>query len=206
MRQDSSLVAGVRRAGGLENHPTVRNLFFISKEASCKPYVKINLANGCSDNFSTNISEQLHITNVNKEYLSTHKVTYIEQMVKYNNLYNSLDFIDETLSCLALHSQYNIDRANVSNLQSAADRLRNTLRAHHICLQHCQDEQFFCTVSQQVHHLRENYVCRACRNIKLTSLSDASVDFRIPKIGQLFSTQIEDDLGYDISGLVVRYE
>jgi len=45
-----------------------------------------------------------------------------------------------------------------------------------------------------------------CRSIKLTSLRDASVDFGIPNFGQLFHTQIEDDRGHEVSGLVLGYD
>jgi hypothetical protein len=45
-----------------------------------------------------------------------------------------------------------------------------------------------------------------CRSINLSSLRDASVDFRIPNFGQLFLTQIEDDWGREVSGLVLGYD
>jgi len=45
-----------------------------------------------------------------------------------------------------------------------------------------------------------------CRSIKSTSLRDASEDFGIPNIGQLFRTQIEEDWGHEVSGLVLGYD
>ena len=45
-----------------------------------------------------------------------------------------------------------------------------------------------------------------CRRIKLTSLRDASEDFGIPHFGQLFRTQIEEDWGPEVCGLVLRYD
>jgi len=45
-----------------------------------------------------------------------------------------------------------------------------------------------------------------CRSIKLTSLRDALEDFGIPNFGQLFLTQIEDDWGHEVSGLVLGYD
>jgi len=44
-----------------------------------------------------------------------------------------------------------------------------------------------------------------CRSIKLTSLRDASEDFRIPNFGQLFRAQIEEDWRHKVSGLVLGY-
>jgi hypothetical protein len=44
------------------------------------------------------------------------------------------------------------------------------------------------------------------RNIKSTSLTDGLLDFGIPKFGQLFHTQIDDDSGHELSGLVLGYD
>ena len=45
-----------------------------------------------------------------------------------------------------------------------------------------------------------------CRNIKLTSLRDASQDFRISNFGQQVRAQIEEDWGHEVSGLVLGYD
>jgi hypothetical protein len=45
-----------------------------------------------------------------------------------------------------------------------------------------------------------------CNSIKLTSLRYALEDFRFPNFGQLFHTQIEDDWGHEVSGLVLEYD
>jgi len=45
-----------------------------------------------------------------------------------------------------------------------------------------------------------------CRSIKLTSLRDASEDFRIPNFRQLFRAQIEEDWGHEVCGLVLGYD
>jgi hypothetical protein len=54
--------------------------------------------------------------------------------------------------------------------------------------------------------LREIHVCGECRGIKVASLRNASVDFGMPKFGQLFLTQIEDDWGHEVCGLVLGYD
>ena len=107
-------------------------------------------------------------------------------MLKHNDRCTGLNYMEETLSYLALQGWYDIDSAKIFNLLSAADTWWNTRWAHLLCLQHCQKEPFFRPVSQQVHHLRETHVCGVCRSIKLTSLRDASVDFGIPNFEQLF--------------------
>jgi len=143
---------------------------------------------------------------VKEAYRSTNKINYIQQMLKHHDQCTGLDYMEETLSYLALQGWYDIDSVKVFNLLSAADRRRNTRRAHLLRLHHCQKEPFFCPVSQQVPHLRETHVCGVCRSIKLTSLRDASVDFGIPNFGQLFRTQIEDNRGHEVSGLVLGYD
>ena len=161
---------------------------------------------GSGDIFTTDISERLHLGKVKEAYQSTNKVNYFQQMLKHNDQCTGLDYMEETLAYPALQDWYNIDSAIVFNLQSDADEPRNTGGAQHVRLQHSQKEPLFCPVSQQVHHLRGTHVCGVCRSIILTSLQDASVDFGFPNFGQLFRTQIKDDWGHEVSGLVIGYD
>ena len=94
---------------------------------------------GSGDNFTTDISERLHIATVKKAYRSSNNVNYIRQMLKHNDRCTGLDFMEETLSYLALEGWYDIDSAKVFNLLSATDKLRNTCRAHLLRLQTIQD-------------------------------------------------------------------
>jgi len=144
---------------------------------------------GSGDNSTPDISERLHIWNVRKVCWSTTTVNYIRQMLKHN------DYIEETLSHLAVQGWYDSASAKVFKLLSATNTQRNTRRAHILHLQHHHQEQFFRPVSQQVHHLTQTHVHRVCRSIKLTSLRDASVDFGIPNFGNLFHAQSEEDWG-----------
>jgi hypothetical protein len=127
-------------------------------------------------------------------------------MLKQNDRSTGLDYMEETLWYLALQSWYDIDSAKGFNLLFAADQWWNTRRAQLLCLQHCQDKPFFCPVSPQVHHLRETHVRGVCTSIKLTSLRDATEDFRIPNFRQLFRAQIEEAWGHKVRGLVLRYD
>jgi hypothetical protein len=121
-------------------------------------------------------------------------------MLKHN------DSLQERLSYLALQGGYDIDSAKVFNVLSAAKTLLKWRRAHLLRLHHCLKERFFRPVLQQVHHLSESLVCGVWRNIKFTSLWDESVNFAIPKFGQLLHTQIEDDWGHDGSWPVLGYD
>jgi len=161
---------------------------------------------GSGDNFTTDISEWLHISNIKVAYRSTNKANDIKQMLKHIDRSASLDYMEETLWYLALQGWYDIDSAKDFNLLSASNQWRNTHRAHVLRHQQCQDKPFFRPVSPQVHHLGETDVCRVGISIKLTSLRDASVDFGIPNFGQLFCTQIAEDWGHKVSGLVLGYD
>jgi len=54
------------------------------------------------DNFTTDISERLHIANVKDAYRSSNYVNDIRQMLKQNDWCTGLDYREETLSYLAL--------------------------------------------------------------------------------------------------------
>jgi len=161
---------------------------------------------GSGDNFTTDISEQLHISNVKEAYRSSNKVNYIRKMLKHNDRSTGLDYMEETLSYLVLEGWYDIDSAKVFNLLFSTDKQWSTRRAHLLRFQTIQDEPIIRPVSQQVYHLRETHVGRVCRSIKLTSLRNASEDFGIPNFGQLFCAQIDEDWGPEVSGHVLGYD
>jgi len=119
---------------------------------------------GSGDDFTTNISEWLHIGNVKEAYRSTNNVNSIWQMLKHNDRCSGLDYMEEALSHLALQGCYNIDSAKLFNLLSATNTRRDSCWAHLLQLQHCQEEPIFRHVSQQVLHLRETHV-RECAEV-----------------------------------------
>jgi len=161
---------------------------------------------GYSDNITTEISEWLHIANMNESYRSSNKVNYIRQVLKLNDQCTGLDYLEETLSYLALQGWHGNNSANVFNQLSTTVAKRSTRWAHLLHLQTKQEEPIIYPQSQQVYHLRETNVRRVCRRIKLTSLRDASEEVGIPIIGQLFPAQIGKNWGYQVSGLVLRYD
>jgi len=74
---------------------------------------------GSGDNFTTNISARLHIANLKEAYRSSNKVNHIRHLLKHDDWCKCLDYMQETLSYLALQSWYDIDSAKVFNLLSA---------------------------------------------------------------------------------------
>jgi len=158
------------------------------------------------NNFTTDISEQLHIAYVKEAYQSSNKDNYIRQLLKHNDRCTGLDYMEETLSYTELEGWYDIDYAKVFNLLTATNKRRSTSRAHLLSLQSIQDEAIISPVSDQVYHLSETHVHGVCRSIKVTSLRDASVDFGIPNFGQLIRMQIDEDWGHEVSGLRLKFD
>jgi len=76
---------------------------------------------GSGDNMTTDISEWLHISNVKEAYWSSNEVNYIQQMLKHNDRCTALDFMEETVSYLALQGWYDTNSVKVFNLLAAAD-------------------------------------------------------------------------------------
>ena len=136
-------------------------------------------------------------------YWSTTKVSYVQQMLKNNDRCTGLDYMEETLSYLALQGYYDIDSAKVFDPLSATYKRRSTCSAHLLGLQTIQDEPITCSVSQHLYHSGETHVCGVRRSIKLTSLRNTSEDFRIRNFEQLFRAQIDDDCRHKVSGFVL---
>jgi len=121
---------------------------------------------GSGYHITTYISERLHIDNVKEVYWSTNNVNYIQMMLKHNDWCTGLDYMEETVSYIALQSWYHIDSAKVVNLILAANKQRNMHSTHFLRHHHCQEEPFFRPGSQQIHYLRETDVCGVWRSIK----------------------------------------
>jgi hypothetical protein len=113
---------------------------------------------GSGDNVTTHSSKWLNITNMGEAYQSGNKVNYIRHMLKNNDLCTSLDYLEETLSYLALQGWYHIDTSKVFSLLSATNKRQSTHRVHLISLQTIEGGPSICPVSHEVYHLRETHV------------------------------------------------
>jgi hypothetical protein len=80
---------------------------------------------GSADNFTTDISELLHISNVNDGYCSSNTVNYTRQILKYNDHCSGLDYMEETLHCIALQGWYDVHSTKVRNYLRVAFALIN---------------------------------------------------------------------------------
>src|SRR5437660_7717560 len=81
---------------------------------------------GSHDNFSTDVSELLHVEMVKEAYRSTKRVNFEEQMLWYNDRYTVLAYMVQTLEYLALHGSFDSDTARTLRMCSHDERRRST--------------------------------------------------------------------------------
>jgi len=109
-------------------------------------------------NFTTQIWERLHITNVKEADRSSNRVNCIRLILKHNDKCTALDYMEETLSYLALQGWYNIDCANVFNLLSTTEKRLSTRRAHFVRLQNISGQALHpCCITVGISFDRNTY-------------------------------------------------
>jgi len=86
---------------------------------------------GSPDNFSTDISELLHIENIKEAYGTSNRVQYEEEMLWYNDRHTGIAYMVQTLEYLALSRIYDHDTAKVLGMQTQNERLLSTRFARH---------------------------------------------------------------------------
>jgi len=87
---------------------------------------------GSPDNFSTDVSELLHIEMVKEAYRSTNRVSFEEQMLWYNDRYTGLAYMVQTLEYLALRGSFDWETARTLKMSSRAERIRSTRYARQV--------------------------------------------------------------------------
>jgi len=86
---------------------------------------------GSPDNFSTDISELLHIENVKEAYCASNRVQYEKQILWDNDRDTGIAYMVQTLEYLALSGIYDLDTARVLGMQTRNERLLSTGVARH---------------------------------------------------------------------------
>src|SRR5207302_11165890 len=81
---------------------------------------------GSPDNFSTHISELLHIENVKEVYRASNRVQYVEQMLWYNHRHTGIAYMVQVLEHLARRGMYDHDTARILSMQTRDERLLST--------------------------------------------------------------------------------
>jgi len=92
-------------------------MYMLGHVSNCIPQI------GLPDNFSTDISELLHIENVKEAYQASDRLRYEEQMLWYHDRHTGIAYMVQTLEQLALSGIYDHDTARVLGMQTQNERL-----------------------------------------------------------------------------------
>ena len=84
---------------------------------------------GACDNFSTNISELLNISNIKDAYRASNRVNFMRQVVAHNDRHTALDNMHQMLRWLALQGWHDKETAAILNMIRAAEIRRYTMHA-----------------------------------------------------------------------------
>jgi hypothetical protein len=179
---------------------------------------------GSPDNFSTDISELLHIENVKEAYRASNRVQYVEQMLWYNDRHTGIAYMVQVLEHLALSGMYDHDTARILGMQTRDERLLSTRVARLRGRGRKVDQHTFRTsrrpspnlapaISLQIQVPERNRrvdqviqrtrLAGRARGIKPLSLSEAATRFSIPDLPVLFRDYVEELWGQRVAERVL---
>ena len=164
---------------------------------------------GSPDNFSTDVSELLHVEMVKEAYRSTNRVNFEQQMLWYNDRYTGLAYMIQTLEYLAVRGSFDSDTAQTLRMCSRDERLRSTRFARQrqattgdassvegtleprslprytpIAVPEARPRPGICELQRQTE------LAGKVRNMKPLSLKEAAVRFGINDLPAIFHQQI----------------
>jgi len=167
---------------------------------------------GSPDNFSTDISELLHIENVKEAYRTSNRVQYDEQMLWYNDRHIGIAYMVLTLEHLALSGIYDHDTARVPSMQTQNKRLLSArvarhqargpeMRQHTVQPSSRPSENLAPVISLQIklperkqrvdQVIQQTRLAGRARSIKQLLPSEAADWFSIPDLPVLFRAYVE---------------
>ena len=158
---------------------------------------------GATDNFSTDISELLHISNVKVAYRATNRVTFMPQVLAYNDRHTALDYMHLALRSLALKGWYDKDSAAILNLISTAEKRRSTTRqARQNRILAGEQEPFFVPDLPPPQPYQPSKICAQSQTFKRMSLAQAAATFDIPTLPTLVRHHLHRIWGQDAVSLL----
>jgi hypothetical protein len=180
--------------------------FWISKNESCEPYLRVNSANRfqllfhnwhfwtatyrrCESGILIQQPSQLHPTDTQAQWPVYRAGVYGEDIV---------------VSCTQRLVRYWLSKGFQPTICYRYPAKH--MQSPSVTSPKIQGEPIIHLISLEVYRLREIHVCWMYRRIKLSSLRDASDDFEIPSFEQLLRTWINEHWGHKVSGLVLRYD
>lgn len=157
---------------------------------------------GAPDNFSTDISELLHISNVKEAYRASNRVSFMRQVLAHNDRHTALDYMHQTLRWLALQGWHDKDSAAILNLISTAEKRRSTRRAQQNRILAGESEPFFQPELPHLQTYQHSRICAPSPTYKRMSLSQAATIFNIPTLPTLVRHHLYRIWGHDAVSLL----
>ena len=145
----------------------------------------------CSENYSTDMSNQDDISIVPVEYQPRTFANHFQPVIKLTIQYSGLDYMEEPLMHHTLQGRLHIESVIIFALLSAMNTWQDTSRAQGKCLQHLQEELFFHPISQLGHHIKQTDIRSVCSSLTVISPRYASVDLHICAFCLLFHTKFK---------------
>ena len=158
---------------------------------------------GAPDNFSTDISELLHIANVKEVYRSTNRVSnFMFQVLRHNDRHTSLDYMHLNLRWLALNGWYTGDSARVLGLLTVEESKLLTRRARKKRAELQQPEPAVKPSLRPPCAFSYSAICAPSQMFKPLPIGDASSVFRIPTLAVLLRMYLNAQWGRDAVHLI----
>ena len=157
---------------------------------------------GASDNFSTDISELLHISNIKDAYRASNRVNCMRQVLANNDGHTALDYMHQTLRWLALQGWHDNDSAAILDLVRAAEKRRYTRRARQNRILAGESELFFRPECPHPQTYQLSRICAPSPTCKRISISQAATLFNIPTLPTLIRHFLYRIWGHDAVSLL----
>jgi hypothetical protein len=160
---------------------------------------------GAPDNFSTEISELLHISNVKEAYRASNGVNFMLQLLQHNDRYTAMDYMEHTLRWLALYGWYVEESAVVLNMMTGREKRQMTRCARQKRILAGESEPLIRPSTQPLRQFKLSTICARSRSFKRISLAEAAATFNIPTLPSLVRQHLHEIWGRDAVSVIWGY-
>jgi hypothetical protein len=157
---------------------------------------------GSPDNYTTDISELLHITNVKEGYRASNRVDFVRQILLHNDRHTSIAYMEHTLRWLALRGWHDADSAVVLNLMSSRDRQQMTRRARHRRLLANQSDPSIQPTTRPPIRFQGSAIRAPSKHFQRMSLAEAAGLLKIPNLPTLVEQYLNQLWGREAVSLL----
>jgi hypothetical protein len=157
---------------------------------------------GSPDNYTTDISERLHITNVKNPYRGSNRVDFLRQILLHNDRHTSIAYMEQTLKWLAMKGWHDADSAAVLNLMSPQDKRQMTRRARHRRILANQPDPSIQPASRPPLRFQGSQICAPSEHFRRMSLAAAAGVLKISNLPSLVEEYLNQLWGREVVSLI----